>query len=423
MKAMAAGSCSSNAMDLRSLIRRGRLLAGCMTLLAGPAAVAATPAAANSPLEALVRNATQLLHPAGGPDVGPPPPPARKPPAPVAAATSADPVGSAPRGTMIMVHAGGWAGHDRHAQELLSQRPGQLLLERGWRIVSIDYDEGVDGLQDVLDAAGAELARDGDAPLCIYGESSGAHLALVAASRLRAIDCVIGLGTPTDLALYESEGSVAADFRIRLVASQMSRFFGTTTAELAAWDPVALAPSIDADVMLIREADDWVVPQSHMARFQAARPTTQTVVLEPGDQADPSTSFVHGTVSEVGRGRYVSAIASFADRATAAHQAERAAARTGCVQATRSVARAGVGAVQSALRCLARNDGASLRAGGGSWQRTSVQIHGEVNAARIWAHLRETKRGRRALVAAAERRARVTVHTGDRSRVMLRATR
>ena len=62
---------------------------------------------------------------------------------------------------------------------------------------------GQAGLQDVLDAAGSELARIGDnGPVCIYGESAGAHLALVAAERLRAIDCVIGLGTPTDLPLY-----------------------------------------------------------------------------------------------------------------------------------------------------------------------------------------------------------------------------
>ena len=87
--------------------------------------------------------------------------------APVQAPISADPVGPV-RGTMIMVHAGGWAGHDGHAQDLLLKQPGDIFLARGWRVVSIDYDEGVDGLQDVLDAAGAELARkSGDGPVCI----------------------------------------------------------------------------------------------------------------------------------------------------------------------------------------------------------------------------------------------------------------
>jgi hypothetical protein len=50
-------------------------------------------------------------------------------------------------------------------------------------------------------------------------------------------------------------------------------------------------------------------------------------------------------------------------------------------------------------------------------------MRGEVNAARIWGYLRGLASGRRALAAAAKRRAKVIVQTGDRSRVTLRATR
>ena len=344
--------------------------------------------------------------------------------APVAGSISVDPAGGVVRGTVIMVHAGGWAGHDAHAQDQLTKSPGNLFLERGWRVVSIDYEDGTDGLQDVLNAAGAELARrTGDGPLCLYGESSGAHLALVAASRLRAIDCVIGFGTPTDLTLYESEGSGSADARIRLVAGQISRFFGTTIEQNAPWDLVSLAPSIHANVLLVHEVDDTVVPAIHTARFRAARPTTQVVALEAGDPADRSTDFMHGTSSVVGRAQYAAVIGSFADRAVAARVAERSAARTGCAHVSRSITEVGLPGLQSALRCLARKDAVSLRAGGGRWLRTSVKMRGEVNAARIWAHLRGTKSGRRALVAAAGRRVTVMVRAGDRSRVILRATR
>jgi len=42
--------------------------------------------------------------------------------------------------------------------------------------------------------------------------------------------------------------------------------------------------------------------------------------------------------------------------------------------------------------------------------------------ARIWAALRGSRSGRRALTAAAERRVRISVLIGDRSRVVLRAT-
>jgi hypothetical protein len=342
---------------------------------------------------------------------------------PVAAPISADPAGGFARGTVIMVHAGGWAGHDGYAQDQLMKSPGRLFLDRGWRVVSIDYDDGVDGLQDVLDAAGAELARGtGDGPLCLYGESSGAHLALVAASRLRAIDCVIGLGTPTDLSLYQAEGSLSADARVRLVASQIGRFFGMTLEQNAPWNLVTLAPTIHADVLLMHEADDTIVPPIHSLRFQVARPTTQVVGLEPGDPDDPSTDFMHGTISELGREHYAAAIGAIADRAVAARDAERNASRTGCSLVNRSLGEIGLPGLQVGLRCLARKDAESLRAGKGSWRQTSVKMRGEVNAARVWGYLRGTTSGRRALAAAAKRRAKVLVQTGDRSRVTLRAT-
>lgn len=381
------------------------LLAG-LAGLAGLLGATASPAAAALPIKL-----PSLLKPKPVPVV-----------APVAAPISADPAGTAPRGTMIMVHAGGWAGHDAHAQQLLMGRPGELLLARGWRVVSLDYEEGTAGLNDVLDAVGGELARNtGGGPVCLYGESAGAHLALVAAARLRAIDCVVGLGTPTDLALYHTEAAASLDSRVKLVASQITRFFGATPAEFAPWDLVGLAPSIHADVLLVHESDDAMVSAQHDARFQAARPTTQLVDLAAGNPADPATDFMHGTVSDAGRGKYAAAIGAFADRAVAASEAERSAARTGCAGVGRSLAEVGLATLKSALRCLARRDAAGSSARG--WQRTSVTLRGEVNASRIWSSLRATKSGRRALAAAAAKRARVSVRTGDRSRVVLRAAR
>jgi acetyl esterase/lipase len=241
-----------------------------------------------------------------------PPAPAR--PA-VAAPITADPAGAA-RGTMIMVHAGGWAGHDARAQQLLMRSPGRLLRERGWRVVSIDYEAGTAGLRDLLDTIGSEIARrTSNGPICLYGESSGAHLALVAAARRPDdIDCVIGLGTPTDLRSYEATAAEGTRHQ-RIVDRQMRKFFGTSAAELAPWDPVSLAPSIKADVLLLREGDDDSVPASQMTRFAAAHPETTTLTLDAGDPADASTHFVHGTISAQGRAAYNAAIVSFAGRA------------------------------------------------------------------------------------------------------------
>jgi len=351
----------------------------------------------------------------------PPPPPVIPP---VAAPITVDPPVGPVKGTVIMVHAGGWAGHDANAQQLLAANPGNLFLERGWRVVSIDYEDGVAGLDDVLSAAGAELSRrSSDGPLCLYGESSGAHLALVAAARLRAIDCVIGLGTPTDLALYETESALSSDARVHLVASQMTRFFGTTLADMAPWNLVGLAPTIHADVLLMHEADDSVVSALHAARFAAARPTTQTIELQAGDPNNPADDFMHGTISQAGRAQYAGAIGAFADRAVAARAAERAAGETGCAQVSRSLGEIGLGPLKSALRCLAAKDAIAKGAATRGWQQTNIKLRGEVNAARIWASLRDSRSGRRALAAAALRRAKLLVQTGDRTRVTLRATR
>jgi acetyl esterase/lipase len=246
-----------------------------------------------------------------------------RPPAParpaVAVPITSDPAGAA-RGTMIMIHAGGWAGHDARAQQILMRTPGALLRERGWRVVSIDYEAGTEGLRDVLATVASELARrTSNGPLCLYGESSGAHLALIAAARRGGeIDCVIGLGTPTDLPLYEATAA-AGSLHQRMVDHEIRKHFGTSAAELAPWDPVSLAPSIKADVLLMREGDDDSVPASQAARFAAAHPQTKTLTLEAGDPADASTHFVHGTISAKGRRDYNAAVASFAARARRRH--------------------------------------------------------------------------------------------------------
>jgi acetyl esterase/lipase len=300
--------------------------------------------------------------------------------------------------------------------------PGETFLAHGWRIVSVDYRAGADSLADVLNAAGAEATQSTGGLLCVYGESAGAQLALVVAARLSAIDCVVAVGPPTDFETYIGEVGASNDPERKAVSDQIQAVWGQSPEARAGFDPIKLIGSIGADVLLLREADDPLIPIEQIEHFVAARPTTQRVELEgvPGGTSDPSQVFLHGTLSDAGRGAYRAALGAFVDRAAESYTAERRAARTRCKGVTRTVRQAGTARVQSALRCLARTDASARKAGGARARTTIRSVRGEVNAARTWTALRANRTGQRVLAALADGRARTSVRSGDPSRVTLR---
>ena len=327
------------------------------------------------------------------------------------------------RGTMLLVHGGGWTGPAPMAQQGLMTTPGDTLTQRGWKIVSVDYRAGAAGLQDVIDAAGAELVQPSGGLLCIYGESAGAQFALVAASRVPGVDCVVAMGPPADFEAYQNEVRVSNDSNRRIIAGQMASVFGSTPDERAPNDPVKIANTIPGDVLIMREADDPLIPVEQVENFVAARPTTQRVDLEAAPGSDLSQFFVHGTLSENGRNQYRAAIGSFVDRVAADYDAERAAAKTGCKGTTRSVSLGGIERVRKALTCLARADKLARKAGAKRAKTTSRKVRGELNAARAWKVLRSSVTGRRALAALAAGRATTIVRSGSPNNVTLRVRR
>jgi dienelactone hydrolase len=321
---------------------------------------------------------------------------------------------------MIMVHGGGWMGPAPKAQKALMTMPGDTLTRRNWRIVSIDYHAGAAGLQDVIDAARAELAQPTGGLLCIYGESSGAQLALVAAARVPDVDCVVAMGPPADFEAYQAEVGRSNDPDRRIIANQMASVWGSTAEERAPNDPAKIAQTIAGDVLIMREADDPLIPIEQVDDFVAARPTTQRVELEGAPGFDLSQFYLHGTLSDNGRNQYQAALGSFVDHAAASYAAERSASRMGCGGVTRSVTTIGAVRVQAGLRCLARADRLASRAGAARAKTLSRHVRGEVNAARAWTALRTNTRGRRALAALATGRATAAVRSGNPTSVTLR---
>lgn len=355
-----------------------------------------------------------------GPLLGQPAPaPVKVPNAPLIAAPA-----SAQAGTMLMVHGGGWAGPAPMTQQSLMTMPGETFGQRGWKIVSVDYHAGASGLQDVVDAANAQIAQPSGGPLCIYGESAGGQLALVAAARLgSAVDCVIAFAPPDDFETYQTEAHTSNDPDRLIIAQQMATVWGSTPDQRAPDDPIKLVSQITSDVMLLREADDPLIPVAQIDNFVAARPTTERVELESALRSDPSGFYLHGTMSDHGRDEYRSAIGSFADRAVAAYNAEQQAAATGCKGVATTVSQGGVRRVATALRCLARSDAVARKAGAAGARTISRRVRGEVNAARTWTLLRASVSGRRALAALAAGRVSTTVRSGDPNRITLRVRR
>jgi acetyl esterase/lipase len=356
--------------------------------------------------------ATSLLGLLGLEPQAPTPTTPQKPAAAIVASPSA-----ALKGTMLMVHGGGWQGPGPKSQQYLMEQPGDMLVNRGWRVVSLDYDAGTEGIADVLNAAGQELRRAEGNLLCLYGESAGAQMALVVAARLKAVDCVIAAGAPTDFHAYTAEANASGDSDRKIIAGQMENVFGSSDDLTAPWEPLRLSKQIFSDVLMLREADDRLMPREQLDGFLAARPTTESVELESNLTATPETWWLHGTLSDAGRGRYLAAIGGFADRAYATRRAEVAAERSGCKGVTASA----LITMTSALRCLARNDRSVPRALKAGAPTITRRLRGEVNAARAWTALRSTALGRRTLAAFAARRASFSLRSANPSIVTLRA--
>jgi acetyl esterase/lipase len=350
----------------------------------------------------------------------PTPKPAAKPakPAPPAVSAPIEASASDPVGTVLLLHQGAWAGPDHAKQEALLSFPGQAFVNLGWRAVSVDYAAGEAGLQSVKDAVGVEVLRSGDRPVCLYGESAGGHLALLAAAQIPSVDCVIAFGAPTDFELYSDAvhkgGDVAA---IGTYESKIVGTFGEPGAATAAWEPAKVANLINADVLMVRQGDDQLVPPNQVTALKDVLPTVSTLVTAVGDLLDPSEKYMHGTLDDTARNQLLGAISSFTKRAVANAAIARWGRGQHCAGANAPLSRSGPVRFRRAVACLVarqRRHGSAARAA--SVRTTTVTVVGQVTPARAVRAVIARSAGLRALRASG-RLAGVRVRQTSRSRV------
>ena len=205
-----------------------------------------------------------------------------------------------PLGTVILLPGSGWVSPTTAAQERVWNNVGPQLLDAGYRVVAIDYAAGARaGLASVRRAVAAERRRLRRGPLCLYGESSGGHLALLLANRMRAITCVIAFGTPTNFSAYAD--SAAAHPEMPGYAYAMEELiepaFGDDPAGWAPWEPASTPTPVRVPVLMMICVDDPIVPVDQIHHVPGAR----TYIPPRGDINDPDDLYVHGSVSDAGR--------------------------------------------------------------------------------------------------------------------------
>jgi dipeptidyl aminopeptidase/acylaminoacyl peptidase len=139
----------------------------------------------------------------------------------------------------------------------------------------------------------------GDRPICLYGESAGAHLALLAAEQRPDEACVVDQAGPTDLNQLGS-GPVAV----------ASKVFGYRQSELAEASPITHLDRLHAPVLIAQATNDPFVSIGQSRALHEAYQDSTLVELPDG-----AAEFVHHPVDPGALADYVRYEQAFIEQA------------------------------------------------------------------------------------------------------------
>jgi acetyl esterase/lipase len=181
---------------------------------------------------------------------------------------------------VLLVHGGGWRGDLGPAADELMRASIEVLTEWGYDVANLGYRSGAAGLDDATAAFDLLRRRLGPGePLCLYGTSAGAQLALVVAARRGAeVDCVVDLLGPPDL---EDFGS-----RPRATEGEQQALAAFGASDVAALSPLSIASRIEAPVLVAAATCDRLIELADQRELAASLRRGELTVIRAGDDVD-----------------------------------------------------------------------------------------------------------------------------------------
>jgi dienelactone hydrolase len=217
------------------------------------------------------------------------------------AATSTAPVpapapGARVRGIVLLVPGSAFRGVSPGAPRPL-RFGAPLWLRWGLRPHVVSYSPGPQGLRDVEHALAVVHREAPDAPVCLYGESSGGSWALLTAAHDPSVRCVIAAAAPTDQETWARSNDIIAR---SLATRTWSQLFGSDPHQDNAFEPYdvwgAVHPRVP--VLALYGQGDPAVPPQQGRIFERADPSAILHVLPRGGRL-----FIHSKVTAAARAR------------------------------------------------------------------------------------------------------------------------
>jgi hypothetical protein len=182
------------------------------------------------------------------------------------------PANRAPVGTLINIHGGRWK---QSSPQLIDtgKSSSQAFAGFGWKVVVPSFRGGRLALPDLQNVLRREVRLARGKPVCVAGESSGGHLALMLATDKR-VTCAISQAGPVELVVRRP---ARGDDYATVTAAR--RIWG---ARVGAMSPMNVASRTQAAVLLLSGMRDTGAPSSRARRYVARAPHAVNVDLRSG---------------------------------------------------------------------------------------------------------------------------------------------